>query len=146
MEASVSGEFRKTVEFEGFSIEFIIPERIKNYIDKAGFDLHGYLTDTQSWFVDYLFEVLDWDKDGFPDSEFGKEFQVIIYGVVDKILEGIPQGLLEDVYFDHTSRVFGRARREKIFDELVSKMKIINENEMSFKPDFQLIEVTLRKY
>ncbi len=146
MEASVFGEFRKTVEFEGFSIEFIIPEKIKNYIDKTGFDLTGYLTDTQSWFIDYLFEVLDWDKDGFPDREFGKEFQVIIYGVVDKIIESIPQGLIEEVNFDHTARVFGRARREKIFDELVAKMKKIGEDKMSFQPNFQLIEVTLRKY
>jgi len=146
MNTTVSGEFRKTVEYEGFTIEFILPERIKNYIEKTGFDLNTYLTDTQAWFVEYLFEVLDWDKDGAPDTEFGKEFQVIVYGIVDKIEEGTPYGLLEDVNYEHTARVFGRARREKIFDELIAKMKPIREEEMSFKSDFQLIEVTLRKY
>ncbi|MBS3073977.1 hypothetical protein J4447_00810 [Candidatus Pacearchaeota archaeon] len=144
--ASVKDEFRKTVEYKGFSIEFIIPGNIKNYIDKTGFDLEVYLTDTKSWFLEYLFEILDWDRDGVPDREFGSEFKVLIYGVVDKIIDGIPYGIMEPTDYDPTARVSGRAKKEKAFDELVKKMKIISEDEMSFRPDFQLIEVTLRKY
>ncbi len=140
------GYYSKTIEYEGFSIEFIIPEKIKNYIGRTGFDLEAYLTDTKSWFMEYLFDVLDWDRDGVPDKEFGKEFKVIIYGVVDKIIDGIPYGILERVDYDATTKVSGRAGREKVLDELIKKMQPLPEEEMSFKPDFQLIEVTLRKY
>ncbi|MEK6918425.1 MAG: hypothetical protein AABW73_00110 [Nanoarchaeota archaeon] len=141
-----SEEYRKTVDFESFSIEFIVPGMIKSYIDLTGFDLNGYLEDIDGWFTNYLFEVLDWDRDGIPDKEFGKEFQVIIYGIADKIVDGVPYGLMVDIDYDHTSRVFGRAKKERAFDDLVKKMKVIPKEEMSYKPDFQLIEITLRKY
>ena len=140
------GYYSKTVEYKGFSIEFIIPEKIKNYIDKTGFDLEAYLNDTKSWFIEYLFDVLDWDRDGMPDKEFGKEFQVILYGVIDRISEGIPYGIIEEASYDPTTKISGRAGREKILDELIKKMQSIPEEKMSFRPDFQLIEITLRKY
>ena len=139
-------EYRKTIDFDGFSIEFIVPGAIKNYIDLTGFDLKGYLEDTDGWFTNYLFEVLDWDRDGVPDKEFGNDFQVVVYGVVDKIVDGVPHGIMTDIDYDPTSRVFGRAKKERAFDDLVKKMVVIPKEEMSFKPDFQLIEITLRKY
>jgi hypothetical protein len=112
----------------------------------TGFDLDSYLSDTQAWFSEYLFEVLDWDRDGLPDNEFGTEFEVIVYGVVDHIVDGIPFGIMENIDYDPSCRVFGRAKKERAFDELVRKMNIIPDSEMSGKPDFQLVEITLRKY
>ena len=105
--ASVKDEFRKTVEYKGFSIEFIIPGNIKNYIDKTGFDLEVYLTDTKSWFLEYLFEILDWDRDGVPDREFGSEFKVLIYGVVDKIIEIPPpdEKTREEIFKIHAKKM-----------------------------------------
>lgn len=143
---NLSKAYRRTIEFDGFSIDFIIPEVIKNYVDITGFDLKGYLENTEEWFTNYLFEILDWDRDGVPDKEFGREFEVIIYGIVDKIVDGVPLGLMTDIDYDPTSRVFGRAKKEKAFDDLVRKMKVISNEQMSFKPDFQFIEVILRKY
>jgi len=143
---STPNGFSKTVTYHGYSIEFIIPKRIHDYILSTSFDLTAYLEDVSAWFDAYLFEVLDWDRDGSPDKEFGKEFQVILYGILDKFVEGTPQGLLVDVNYDPTTRVFGRGRHEKRIQELVKKMRVVDINEMSGRPDFQLIEVTLRKY
>ncbi|MEK6927354.1 MAG: hypothetical protein AABX11_02885 [Nanoarchaeota archaeon] len=94
----------KIIKYKGYSVNFRVLPKTKDFLDKVNIDLIGKdrgTTDSEFFEVE-LFEIIDEDKDGLPDEKFGKKFEVVYYGIIEQWVKKEPMGFFED--FSHNPR------------------------------------------
>lgn len=94
------------IKFGEFKTEFSLTPRVKEYLENERVSLAVLLPDGWSWFETELFEAIDENQDEESEGKYGKEFEVIYYGIV----EG--RDLIEGDFDDENSKV-----KEKGFED-----------------------------
>ena len=80
----------------GFTTEFVVLPKVKEFFDSRKIDLKDYVPDEFHWYEHELFDLIDENGDGIPDEKFGKYFQVVFYGIIEKWVDKEPHGFVED--------------------------------------------------
>ncbi len=89
-----------TRAYKGFTIEFFMPDNIKQIFEQKGIDVQKFLSDDWQWFEVTLFEHVDEDEDGIPEQKFGKNFTIQLYGIITGYQDEKTEGFQTDIPFD----------------------------------------------
>jgi len=58
--------------------------KTERYLKENGITLKDLIPSSWDWSEVILFDFIDENKDGIPDEKFGKNFEVVYYGIVEK--------------------------------------------------------------
>lgn len=94
------------VNFEEFKTEFSLTPKVKKYLENESVSLAYLLPNGWEFYEVELFDFLDKDEDGEPDEKYGKNFEVIFYGIVEN------RDLIEEDWDNENSKI-----KEKGFSE-----------------------------
>jgi len=72
------------VNFKEFKTKFSITPKVKKYLEKEQVSLAVLLPNGWEWYETELFYMIE-DKNGKPNKKYGKKFEVIYYGVIEKL-------------------------------------------------------------
>jgi hypothetical protein len=80
-------------DYKGFQTKFRLLPAVQDYLKTKKIETsHLTKSDPSHWYEHTLFELLDKNRDGKPDKEFGKIFEVVFYGVIEKWIDMKPEG------------------------------------------------------
>ena len=99
------------VNFEEFKTEFIITPKVKKYLEKEGVSLTYLLPNGWEFYEVVLFDFLDDEDTGKPNKKYGKNFEVIFYGIVEN------RDLIEEDWDNENSKI-----KEKGFSENLGRL------------------------
>lgn len=83
--------------YKGYLTEFFITPKIKEFLKKNNASIEKLIPKPEIWYEVMLFENLDEDEDGRPDSSFGKKFNVVFYKIVTKRALNSEQKIEDDL-------------------------------------------------
>lgn len=104
----------KTLTYGPFSTEVIFTNEVKNFLQENNESTNILDFNSDEWYQSWLLKFLDKNKDGTPDEEFGKEFQLIYtniiqssedYQDIEDILDEL-KVLKENIIFDGSKAIF----------------------------------------
>ena len=89
----------ETKKHKDFSTEFFVTNSVENFLRENNVPNSDLIEDTFHWYEHFLFDLIDKDMDGKPEEEFGKEFKVVFYGIIEKWIDKKPEGFSDSVDF-----------------------------------------------
>lgn len=110
-----------TLRYGDFCTIVKITDEVKMFFENNGIADLTKDMNSDEWYQGWLLKYLDKNKDGIPDSEFGKEFELIFTRIIQnpedyQDLENILEDLEIDrdqVIFDGSKTVFADSDPEK---------------------------------
>ena len=116
-----------TRKYKSFIAAFKVLPRVKAFLDLQKINLEKIITEPHFFEVN-LFDILDKNGDGIPDEEFGKNFDIVYYGIIERWNEKTPEGFTEEFKHDeHKVLANGwiLARSEKVNGVIGIRYKVI---------------------
>jgi hypothetical protein len=72
------------INYEDFKTEFILTSKVKEYLEKELVSTASLLPNGWEWYEAELFDFLDDNHTGKINKRYGKEFEVIYYGIIER--------------------------------------------------------------
>jgi len=118
----------KELSYGSFTTEVMVAPEVKSFL---GFEIHVLDFNSDEWYRGWLLTYLDKDKDGVPDEEFGKNFELIYCGIIENPEDYLDiDDLCEDlnikkeqVIFDGSKTVSKIADKQKFWIRWLVKKK-----------------------
>lgn len=87
------------LNYKEFETEFFILPKVDEFLKSNKVEYKEFLLDNYQFYEVEVFEILDEDQDGIPDRSFGNKFKVVYFGIIEKLVNSIPEGF--DEIFEH---------------------------------------------
>jgi len=104
----------KILTYGPFITEVILTKDVKDFLQENNEPIDILNFNSDEWYQSWLLKFLDKNKDGTPDEEFGKEFQLIYTNIIQSSedyqdIEDILDELKifkENIIFDGSKTIF----------------------------------------
>ena len=89
-------------EYNGFKTEFFLLPKTESFLREQGINIKDRLMDNFHWYEHVVFGLLDpeLDKNWSAEKETRKNFKVVFYGIIEKVVDKNSSGFVEDFTFD----------------------------------------------